>query len=80
MNPPEVSTNRWANWVLGGLAGGVVAVIAALNVIIFSGMSQGYETPLPQVFRENLFVGLVVVALLVAGPVVGAWLMGRRRS
>jgi hypothetical protein len=71
------------DWVLdllvGAMGGGVVGAIAALNLIIFTGMSEGYETPLPQVFRENFVVGLAVVVLLVAGPVIGVWLMRRRR-
>jgi hypothetical protein len=70
----------WPAVVLGGFLGLVVAGIAALNVIIFTGMSEGYETPLPQVFRENFAVGLVVVGLLVVGPVLGARWMARRRG
>lgn len=70
----------WRDLLVGGLAGGVIGVIAALNLIIFSGMSEGYETSLPQVFRENAVVGVVVVALLVAGPVIGVRLMRRRRD
>lgn len=67
--------------VVGLLVGGVVGGIAAVNVVIFfSGLPSGYESTLPEVFRQNFALGLVVVGLLMAGPLAGVWLMRRRRS
>lgn len=63
-------------FVVGALTGAIVAV----NVVIFSGMDQGYETSLPDVFRQSPVVGVVVVAVLVAGPVVGVVLARRSGS
>ncbi|MBT8207412.1 MAG: hypothetical protein HKN07_15455 [Acidimicrobiia bacterium] len=64
--------------VFGALVGFGVAAIVAVNVVIFSGIEDGYEASLPEVFRQNAFVGVLVVAILGAGPVVGA-IVARRR-
>jgi hypothetical protein len=74
------SRREWlVDGLVGVLVGGVVGGIAALNFAIFSGMERGYETTIPEMFRENVLAGLVYVSLLVAGPVLGVWLMRRRR-
>lgn len=65
--------------LFGAVVGAVVGAIAAVNVVIFSGMEEGYETSLPEVFRQNSLVGVAAVGLLVAGPIVGAFVARRRR-
>jgi CDP-diglyceride synthetase len=57
--------------VVGGLVGGVVGAIVAVNVVIYAGIERGYEAGLGDVFRQNAFVGLLVVVVLVVAPVFG---------
>jgi uncharacterized membrane protein len=69
--------------VVGGLVGAVVGAIVAVNVVIYSGVDQGYEASIPEVFRHNLFAGILTIVALVAGPIVGvvvARIMRRRRA
>jgi hypothetical protein len=65
--------------VVGGISGGLVGAVAAVNLVIYSGMERGYETTIPEVFRESVLIGSLVVAILVAGPVVGVWIARRLR-
>jgi hypothetical protein len=65
--------------VVGGIAGGVVGAIVAVNVVIYAGIEGGYEATIPEVFRENAFVGLVTVAILGSGPVLGVLVARRLR-
>lgn len=71
------------SWLLdimvGGISGGLVGAIVAVNLVIYSGMERGYETTIPEVFRESALVGSLVVAVLLAGPVVGVWIARRLR-
>lgn len=60
------------DFLIGGVIGGVVAAIAAVNLVIYSGMEGGYETTLPAVFDQSPLVGVITVAILVAGPFLGA--------
>jgi hypothetical protein len=71
---------RPTDLLLGGLVGGLIGAIVAVNVVIFSGIEQGYQASLPEVFRYNLAIGLLVVAMLVAGPVLGAIAARRLRA
>jgi hypothetical protein len=48
-----------------------------VNLIITVGI--GYDVSLPQVFRENLLVGIVTTAILISGPIAGVALMRRLR-
>jgi len=59
--------------VVGATVGGVIAV----NLVIFSGIDSGYESSIGDVFAYNGVVGLIVVAVLVAGPFVGGLLAWR---
>lgn len=74
--------DRWG-WVvdvlLGVVIGGIVGAIVAVNVVIFSGIDSGYESSLADVFSYNPFVGVLVVAVLVAGPIVGVVVARRLR-
>lgn len=65
--------------ILGGIPGGVVGGIAAMNLVIFAGVEGGYEATIPEVFRQNVFVGALTVMLLVAGPTVGTVIARRSR-
>lgn len=80
----SASSQRVRGWVVdvvvGGLAGGVVAAVAAVNVVIVSGAERGYESSLGEVFRHSVAAGLVTVAVLAAGPVVGVVVARRRRA
>jgi NhaP-type Na+/H+ or K+/H+ antiporter len=63
--------------VLGMVLGGLIGAIVAVNLIITVGI--GYDVSLPQVFRENLLVGIVTTAILISGPIAGVALMRRLR-
>jgi predicted membrane protein len=73
----------WKGWVndtlIGGLGGGVIGAIVAVNIVIYSGFERGYESTIPEVFRESGLIGSLVVAILVAGPLVGVWIARRVR-
>ncbi len=62
--------------VIGALAGAIIGLlvggIAAVNLVIFAGVDQGYEASLPEVFETNVLLGVTTVAVLIAGPIVGA--------
>lgn len=76
----EGRTWQWlADGVVGGIVGGVIGAIVAVNVVIYAGIEGGYEASIPDVFRENTLVGVVTVAILVAGPVLGVVVARRRR-
>jgi NhaP-type Na+/H+ or K+/H+ antiporter len=63
--------------VLGMALGGLIGAIVAVNLIITVGI--GYDVSLPQVFRENLLVGIITTVILISGPVAGVALMRRLR-
>ena len=63
---------RAADLLVGGLVGAVVGAIVAVNVVIYSGVEGGYEATIAEVFRESPVLGALVVAILLAGPVLGA--------
>jgi hypothetical protein len=74
-------TRGWlADLVVGGITGGVVGAIAAVNFVIFTGIEGGYEATIADVFEQNAALGVVTVAILIAGPVLGVALARRRRS
>lgn len=70
-------------WLLdlaaGGMVGGAVSAVVAVNVVIYSGIEQGYEASLVEVFQYNPIVGVVTVAILVSGPVLGVMAARRLR-
>ena len=80
MESTEAHRRGWIlDIVLGGIVGGIVGAIIAVNVAIFSGIDTGYQSSLSALFDYNGFVGLIVVAILVAGPVVGVVVARRFR-
>lgn len=78
-NGPHDRRSWLIDLVVGGIAGGIVGAIAAVNVVIYAGIERGYEATIPEVFRESPLIGSVVVAILGAGPVLGAWIARRVR-
>lgn len=71
---------RWRRGLVGAVLGLVVGAIVAVNVQIFSGVTDGYEASLAEVWDHSRLVALVIVGLWIAGPTVGAWLALRRTS
>jgi hypothetical protein len=62
---------RLLDVVVGGLTGGLVGAVVAINFVIYTGIEQGYEASLVEVFQHSLIAGIVTVMILVAGPVLG---------
>lgn len=58
--------------LVGGAAGLVAGAIVAVNVAIAFGIDRGYEAGLPEVFAESPLAGILMVAALLGGPVLGA--------
>ena len=65
--------------VLAALGGFVVAVIVILNLHIFVGLKDGYAASPADVFEWSVLLGVVDIALLVAGPVLGIVAASRLR-
>ncbi len=73
------SMRDWlADVLVGGFAGAVVGGLLAVNLVIFSGNEQGYEASLGEVFEQSPLLGIAVVTLWIAGPVLGV--IGARRQ
>ena len=70
---------RLVDIVGGALLGGIVGAIAAVNFVVFLGPDAGYESSLGDVFADSVVVGVLTVALLLAGPVVGVLIARRAR-
>lgn len=75
--PHTVTT--MALWVVAALGGFVVAVIAILNLHILVGLEAGYAASPADVFEWSLLLGMVDIALLVAGPMLGVVAASRLR-
>ncbi len=65
--------------VVGAVVGTIIGAIVAVNFVITIGIDRGYEASIGDVFRESLFAGIVTVAILVAGPILGVVFALRRR-
>jgi len=74
-----VAARKMLRGFVGALVGAIVGAIVAVNFVIAFGPDSGYESSIPDVFRENVLVGIVTVAILVAGPMAGAIVAGRMR-
>jgi hypothetical protein len=70
-------------WLFDLLVGGVIGVIAgavaAVNLVIYVGIEDGYEATIVEVFAQSPVVGVVTVGVLLAGPIVGVLLARRIR-
>jgi hypothetical protein len=84
MSAMKSATRRWvADTLVGALIGAVVGAILAVDFVIYFGIEGGYEASIPDVFRESTFAGILTVAVLLAGPVVGVVIthrLTRRRT
>jgi len=81
----EPSTRGWIiDVIVGGIAGAVVGAIVAVNIVIYSGIDDGYEATLGDVFDQYPVVGVLAVAILLLGPLAGIgaarFLRGRRTT
>jgi ribosomal protein S18 acetylase RimI-like enzyme len=65
---------------VGALIGAITGLVVAINVVIFSGSEKGYETSVRELFDRNVVLGVVVVSIVLAGPVVGALVAFRTRD
>ena len=65
--------------VVAALGGFVVAVIAILNLHILVGLEAGYAASPADVFERSVLLGMVDIALLVAGPMLGVVAASRLR-
>ncbi|HEX6286015.1 MAG TPA: hypothetical protein VFZ80_00890 [Acidimicrobiia bacterium] len=72
--------NRILAMVAGGVVGGIVGALVAVNLMIYFGTEAGYEASLPEIFEKSAVLGVIVVAVLVAGPIVGGWAVTRMRA
>lgn len=76
--------SRFNGWIvdviLGGAIGGLLGAIVAVNLVIYSGIEDGYEANLVDVFQQSPWIGLLTVAALIAGPTVGVTVARRRRA
>lgn len=66
-------------WLVDLAVGGLVGAIAAVNFVIYTGIEQGYEASLVEVFQHSLIAGIVTVMILLAGPVLGVLTARRLR-
>ena len=64
----------------GAILGFIVGAIVAVNVVITAGVDRGYEASLAEVFEESAVLGVAVLAILVAGPIVGVYAARRIRQ
>ncbi len=68
----EPSTRGWIiDIFVGGITAGIIGAIVAVNVVIYSGIDDGYEATLGELFDQNPIVGVISVAILLLGPLVG---------
>lgn len=80
MNRPDNHRSSQLIGIIGGAAaGGIVGLIVAVNLVIYFGPDQGYESTIREVFDHSIVLGLITVAVLVAGPVAGIVIVRRSR-
>lgn len=68
-----------ADVVVGGLTGLVIGAIVAVNVVIASGVEGGYEASIGDVFDHSPVMGVIVIAIVLAGPAAGVTVARRIR-
>jgi hypothetical protein len=71
---------RLIDTVVGAILGLAVGAIAAVNVVITAGLDRGYQSSFSEIFEESIFLGVVTVAILAAGPVSGVIVARRIRK
>ena len=74
------ATRGWlTDTLIGVLVGGAVGAIVAVNFVIYAGIEGGYEASIADVFRQNIVAGIVTIAILGGGPVIGVATARRMR-
>lgn len=74
------STRQWAVDIFaGGLLGMLFGWVVAVNVVIFSGVEGGYQAGVAEIFDKSFLLGVVVLIIFFAGPVLGVVVARRRR-
>jgi hypothetical protein len=67
--------DRTAPWVVdviaGGVVGGIVGAIVAWNIAIYWGVPSGYVAGIREIFAHRVLAGVLWLAALVSGPVLG---------
>lgn len=71
---------RMIDTITGVIGGGIVGAIVAVNIVIYAGPDDGYESSIDDVFRHNVLIGVVTVAALIAGPILGVVVARRLRT
>lgn len=70
-----MTVNRGRQWLVdilaGGVIGGVCGAIVGWNVSIFLGVPAGYEAGLGEVLSHSLLGGILWLAAVISGPLVG---------
>ena len=78
-----MTTNRRSriiDVVVGGIVGAIVGAIIAVNIVIYLGPDDGYESSPNDVFGQSALVGTIALAALLAGPIIGVLVARRVRD
>lgn len=71
---------RLSDLLVGGIAGGIVGAVVSVNLVIFSGVDDGYQASPGAVLGHNPAVGLLALVVMIGAPVMGVILARRRRT
>lgn len=75
---PRASLIGWVvDVTLGSVAGFIVGAILAVNIVIFSGVDDGYQASVRQVFSQKPLAGVLAGLVLILLPLVAV--IGLRR-
>ena len=82
-NPADTRSGSVKGWLLdivvGGFGGSIVGAIVAVNVVIYSGIDDGYEAGPNAWFGYSPVLGIAVIALLVLPPIWAIFMMRKLR-
>lgn len=62
---------------VGIAAGSLVGVILALNIVIYSGVDDGYQASVQSVFEQRPWAGVLAAMAIILAPVL--YVLGLRR-
>ncbi len=65
--------------VIGIVCGAIVGAILAVNIAIYAGPDDGYQSSIADVFDHNIFAGFAIVLALVGAPGLGLFIARRSR-
>lgn len=78
---PDRFSRGWTKRVAGGaIIGGIIGAIVAVNFVIMVGPDSGYESSFADIFSESTADGVATIAILIAGPLLGAFIALRTRA